>query len=231
MAPEAPIFCATEHGCITCADEGVEVRVVGIGAPTAWRTASTRRACGGGRRRPRGGGRARRRAPGARRRGDRAARRAGAVAHEVRGGVPRPGARPRAGGRDPRVRRARPALQGDGGVRRAHPLHLQVRGRRPPAGQRGAGARPGLPGVRHPDGAGRRRHRDRPRAGRHLHLLRRHDARARAPRGRCSRRRPRAPTCAWSTRRSTPCASPARTPTARSSSSRSASRRPPPPPR
>ena len=28
MAPEAPIFCATEHGCITCADEGVEVTVL-----------------------------------------------------------------------------------------------------------------------------------------------------------------------------------------------------------
>ena len=27
-----PTFCATEHGCITCADEGVEVRVVGTGA-------------------------------------------------------------------------------------------------------------------------------------------------------------------------------------------------------
>ena len=32
MAPEAPIFCSTEHWCITCADEGVEVRVVGISA-------------------------------------------------------------------------------------------------------------------------------------------------------------------------------------------------------
>ena len=32
MAPEAPIFCATEHGCITCADEGVEVTVVAAAA-------------------------------------------------------------------------------------------------------------------------------------------------------------------------------------------------------
>ena len=26
-----PTFCSTDHGCITCADEGVEVRVVGMG--------------------------------------------------------------------------------------------------------------------------------------------------------------------------------------------------------
>jgi hydrogenase maturation factor len=32
MAPEAPIFCATGHGCITCADEGVEVTVAGVAA-------------------------------------------------------------------------------------------------------------------------------------------------------------------------------------------------------
>jgi hydrogenase maturation factor len=33
MAPDGPAtFCATDHGCITCADEGVEVRVVGTGA-------------------------------------------------------------------------------------------------------------------------------------------------------------------------------------------------------
>ena len=46
------------------------------------------------------------------------------------------------------------------------------------------------------------------RARRDLHLLRRHDARARARTARCSRPRPRAPTCAWSTRRSTRCGSP-----------------------
>ena len=53
----------------------------------------------------------------------------------------------------------------------------------------------------------------------------------RVPGGRghaCWTPRPRAPTCAWSTRRSTRCGSPARTPTARSSSSRSASRPPRP---
>ena len=27
-----PTFCATDHGCITCADEGVEVTVVGTAA-------------------------------------------------------------------------------------------------------------------------------------------------------------------------------------------------------
>jgi hydrogenase maturation factor len=26
-----PTFCSTDHGCVTCADEGVEVRVVGMG--------------------------------------------------------------------------------------------------------------------------------------------------------------------------------------------------------
>ena len=47
---------------------------------------------------------------------------------------------------------------------------------------RGAGARARLPGVRDPDGPGRRRHRRRRDARRHLHLVRRHDARARQPR-------------------------------------------------
>ena len=83
---------------------------------------------------------------------------------EVRRRVPRRRARPRAGRRDPRRRRARPPLQGDGGVRRPHPLDLQVRGRRPAAGQRRAGPRPGLPGLRDPDGPGGRRHRPRARA-------------------------------------------------------------------
>ena len=49
-------------------------------------------------------------------------------------------------------------------------------------------------------------------ARRDLHLLRRHDARARLGRARCSRPRPRAPTCAWSTRRSTRCGSPRQNP-------------------
>ncbi len=98
-------------------------------------------------------------------------------AYEVRRRVPRRRARPRAGRRDPRHRRAGPPLQGDGGVRRAHALDLQVRDRRPAAGQRRARARARLPGLRDPDGPRRRRHRDRPPARRDLHLLRRHDAR------------------------------------------------------
>ena len=106
------------------------------------------------------------------------------------------------------ARRARPPLQGDGGLRRPHALDLQVRRRRPAAGERRARARARLPGVRDPDGPRRRRHRRRPRAGRDLHLLRRHDARARLATARCSRPRPRAPTCGWSTRRSTRCGSP-----------------------
>lgn len=33
MATEGPLtFCATSHGCVTCADEAVEVRVVRAGA-------------------------------------------------------------------------------------------------------------------------------------------------------------------------------------------------------
>ena len=103
--------------------------------------------------------------------------------------------------------RARPPLQADGGVRRAHALDLQVRDRRPAAGERRAGARPRLPGLRDPDGPRGRRDRARARAGRDLHLLRRHAARARAPTARCSTRRPPAPTCGWSTRRSTRCGS------------------------
>ena len=85
---------------------------------------------------------------------------------------------------------------------------------------------PGCPVLRDPDGPRRRRHRDRPRAGRHLHGVRRHAARARRQRDDARRQGGRAPTSASSTRRSTRCGSRARTRTARSSSSRSASRRP-----
>ena len=145
---------------------------------------------------------------------------------EVRRRVPRRRARPGAGRRDPGDGRARPPLQGDGGVRRAHPLDLQVRDRRPAAGERRARPRARLPGLRDPDGPRRRRHRDRPRAGRDLHLLRRHAARPGLATARCSRPRRPAPTCGWSTRRSTRCGSPSRTRTARSCSSRSASRPP-----
>ena len=72
--------------------------------------------------------------------------------------------------------RAGPPLQGDGGLRRPHPLDLQVRDRRPAARERRARARPRLPGLRDADGPHRRRHRDGPRGERDLHLLRRHDA-------------------------------------------------------
>ena len=125
--------------------------------------------------------------------------------HEVRGRVPRRRARPSARRRDPVAGRAGTPLQADGGVRRPHALDLQVRDRRPAPRERGAGPRPGLPGVRDPDGPGGRRHRDRPPAGRDLHLLRRHDAGARHRTADLLERRPRARTCAWSTRRSTRC--------------------------
>ena len=88
--------------------------------------------------------------------------------------------------------RARPPLQGDGGLRRPHPLDLQVRDRRPAAGERRAGARPRLPGVRDPDGPRGRRHRAWPGSrGRDLHLLRRHDARCPGSRGQPARRQGR----------------------------------------
>ena len=229
MATEGPpTFCATDHGCVTCADEGVEVRVVGIGEdglvdcvdPAGVRGAVDAALVGPV-------------TP-----GDALLVHAGVACassarrwrREVRGGVPGPRPGTRAGGRDPVGRRARPPLQGDGGVRRPHPLHLQVRGRRPPAGQRGAGARPGVPGVRDPDGAGRRRHRHRPRARGDLHLLRRHDARAGSrgqPAGRQGRGRRRADGLLAARR----AAHRRRTRTARWCSSRSASRPPPPPPR
>ena len=108
--------------------------------------------------------------------GDRAARRRGR--REVRRRVPRRRARARRGGRDPLPRRARPPLQGDGGLRRAHPLDLQVRRRRPAAVERRARPRARLPGLRDPDGPRRRRDRLAHDARRDLHLLRRHDARA-----------------------------------------------------
>ena len=58
--------------------------------------------------------------------------------------------------------RARPPLQGDGGLRRPHALDLQVRRRRPAAAERRARPRPRLPGLRDPDGPRRRRDRARP---------------------------------------------------------------------
>ena len=76
----------------------------------------------------------------------------------------------------------RPPSQADGGLRRPHALHLQVRRRRPAAGQRQARARPRLPGLRDPDGPPTTRSRMAARARRDLHLLRGHDARARIAR-------------------------------------------------
>ena len=90
--------------------------------------------------------------------------------------------------------------------------------------ERRAGARPRLPGVRDPDGPRRRRHRRRRDAGRDLHVVRRHDARARAATGTCSRPRRAAPTCASCTRRSTRLQIAVDTPTGRSCSSPSGSR-------
>ena len=146
--------------------------------------------------------------------------------HEVRRRVPRRRARAGAGGADPRDRRAGAPLQGDGGLRRAHPLDLQVRDRRPAAGQRRARPWARLPGLRYPDGPRRRRYRARASRGCDLHLLRRHAARAGLRADAARREGRREPTCAWSTRRSTRCESPRRTPSARLCSSRSVSRRP-----
>ncbi len=77
---------------------------------------------------------------------------------------------------------AGPPLQDHGGLRRAHALDLQVRRRRSAAAERRARARPGLPGLRDPDGARRRRHRGGAQPRGDLHLLRRHAARPRRER-------------------------------------------------
>ena len=211
MTDPIGVVCDHEHGCITCGDEAV---------------ADARRAG----RRGAGAGAVRERGRRALERRDRRSSTRSATAtacssmparapgrwigrsREVRRRVPRRRARPGAGRRDPGDRRAGPPLQGDGGLRRPHALDLQVRDRRPAARERRARARARLPGVRDPDGPRRRRHRHRPRAGRDLHLLRRHAARPGLATGRCSRPRPRAPTCGWSTRRSTRCASPSENP-------------------
>ena len=70
----------------------------------------------------------------------------------------------------------RPPLQADGGLRRPHPLDLQVRDRRPAARQRRARPRARVPGLRDPDGPRRRRDRAGARGRGHPRLLRRHDA-------------------------------------------------------
>ncbi len=103
-----------------------------------------------------------------------------------------------------RAGRRRP-VQVHGGVRRPHAHHLPARHRARAARSRRAGARARLPGVRDPDGPGRRRDVAGRDARRHLHDVRRHDARARVARATCSRPRRAAPTCGSSTRRSTRC--------------------------
>ena len=133
----------------------------------------------------------------------------------------------RALGRPHHRGRGRRPLQVHGGVRRPHAHHLPPR-------DRARAARdtvelvhgPGCPVCVIPMGrvddaiaVARDRRRD-------LHVVRRHDARARAATATCSRPRRAAPTCASSTRRSTRCASRSRRPTATSCSSRSGSRRP-----
>ena len=171
--------CDHTRGCITCGDEAIRMRVLRIDAGTGARAL----------RRPRKAGE----------RstveialvqpvseGDVLLVHAGtAIAHaearwrhddEVHGRVPRRGARPGPRRQDPRRRRAGPPLQGDGGLRRPHALHLQVRDRRPPPGERRAGPRSRLSRLRDPHGPRRRRDRDGDRERHHLHLLRRHDA-------------------------------------------------------
>ena len=118
-------------------------------------------------------------------------------------------------------------LQVHGGVRRPHPHHLPARDRARPAANVELVHGPGLPGLRHPDGPGRRRHRRGGGARRHLHLVRRHDASARQQgqpaqgQGRGRRR----PLRVLAARR--PADRDRESRTARWSSSQSASRRPP----
>ena len=107
---------------------------------------------------------------------------AGGSAHEVRRRVPlgRAGAGARLGDRG--ARDARRDLARDGGLRRPHARHLPPRPRGPAAARGRARARARLPGLRDPDGARRRRDRDRRGAGCHPGHVRRHDARARRAR-------------------------------------------------
>ncbi len=139
-----------------------------------------------------------------------------------------PGCSP-AGGRGDRDARQGRAPQPHGGAA-GHTHTIYKHGIERAPGQHRAGGTARVPGVRHPHGTGRRRHRPGRAAQRHLHQLRRHDAGAREQ-GQPARSEGSAPTCAWSTRRSTPCASPSPTPTARWCSSPSASRPPRRPPR
>ena len=103
-------------------------------------------------------------------------------------------------------------LQVHGGLRRSHPHDLPPRHRARPPDLGRARARPRLPGVRHPDGPHRRRHRRGRGTRGDLHVVRRHDARARARTATCSGPRRGAPTSASCTRRSTRCGSRPRIP-------------------
>ena len=73
-------------------------------------------------------------------------------------------------------------LQVHGGVRRPHPHHLPARHRARAAPERRARARARVPGLRHPHGPDRRRHRRGRDTRGDLHVLRRHDAGARRQR-------------------------------------------------
>ena len=154
--------------CITCGDVAEPMRVLRIDAERELALCAD-----AGRRASHGRDRAR---PAGRRSTTSCSSTRGRRSREVRRRVPRRRARPGAGRRDPRERRAGPPLQADGGLRRPHPLDLQVRDRRPAPRQRRARPRPRLPGLRDPDGPGRRRDRPGARARRDPHLLRRHDA-------------------------------------------------------
>ena len=123
---------ARDPTCITCGDVGVAMRVIEVDEARCARALRERRAASAARSRSRSSTPAR---------ATRCSCTRGRRSREVRRRVPRRRARPGAGRRDPLDRRARPPLQGHGGVRRAHALDLQVRPRRPAARQRRARAR------------------------------------------------------------------------------------------
>ena len=143
---------------------------------------------------------------------------------EVRRRVQGRRARPASRSRDRGARARRRERADHGGLRRAHARDRQARPRGSASGRGRVPARPGLPGLRDPDGAGRRRDLARRAPERHLHDVRRHAARPRRPRdaarGEGSRRR--RPHGLLAARRAGDRAGRARA--ARSSSSRSASR-------
>ena len=167
--------CADGH-CVTCSDEGVAMRVVEAAADGLALCAGEDGAGTTVRDRPRRSGRPRRRAARARRHGDRTARggrrvkfvdefRDAELGRVLAGeivGVVEPGRHYKVmevcGGHTHTIYKY--------GVDDLLPENVELR------------PRPGLSGLRHPDGPGRRRDRGGDAAGRRLHLLRRHDARA-----------------------------------------------------